>query len=129
MKIQVSTSKWNDLQCVLSKQDFEHLTKSESNFKVVTMSDLRMDTLVSTSKYAKYNRIFGFRPTGWTYQSRSSKALHLPKLLQKRSTANATVYSVPYSEHSSFTELCACINDLHPAMVIPTVHSRWDFKK
>ena len=35
-----------------------------------------------------------------------------------------TLYSVPYSEHSSFAELRACVAALSPATVIPTVNCR-----
>jgi hypothetical protein len=35
-----------------------------------------------------------------------------------------TLYSVPYSEHSSFTELRACVRELEPLAIVPTVNCR-----
>ena len=34
-----------------------------------------------------------------------------------------TLVSIPYSEHSSFTELCECVRDLQPKQIVPTVNA------
>ena len=52
--------------------------------------------------------------TGWTYR-RSGK-------LETRKEGVATVYGIPYSEHSNFAELRDCVASLRPKRLIPTVN-------
>ncbi len=51
---------------------------------------------------------------GWTYR-RSGK-------LDTWTEGAATVYGVPYSEHSNFAELRDCVASLRPKRLIPTVN-------
>ena len=62
-----------------------------------------------------YDRIIGFRPTGWTYNGNSKG------LVTKRTSGPLTIYGVPYSEHSNFSELVDCLHCLKPKKIIPTV--------
>ncbi len=41
--------------------------------------------------------------------------------LRRWSRPNVTVFGVPYSEHSSFTELRECVQFLDPVRIVPTV--------
>lgn len=70
-------------------------------------SELR--TLAS-QVFNKYKRLVGFRPTGWAKQALVTygKAIR--------------VWSIPYSEHSSFNELREFVSWLHPGNIIPTVN-------
>lgn len=61
----------------------------------------------------KYDRIVGFRPTGWSGNH--------PRCVQK---GNVCVHHVPYSEHSTYTELRAFIKWLKPKRIIPTVNGK-----
>lgn len=64
----------------------------------------------------QYDRIFGYRPTGWSMSSKPGAGL-----VSTRCSGNLTIHSVPYSEHSSFPELVDCLACLRPAKIVPTV--------
>lgn len=69
--------------------------------------------------YPKYNAVLAFRPTGWTYSEKIGNELHL---LKPTVSGTVTLYGVPYSEHSSFTELQEFVQFLQPEIIIPTVN-------
>lgn len=52
---------------------------------------------------------------GWTFKRSGG--------LEQRTEGNVTVYGIPYSEHSSFTELRECVAALRPMKLIPTVNA------
>ncbi len=94
--------------------------REDSDVWVVPMGHLNMKKLpdyfaIANSKpFCKpYDRIVGYRPTGWSL-SRSG-------LITSRKSGNITINSVPYSEHSSFPELVDCLACLKPAKIVPTV--------
>jgi len=93
----------------------------ESILWVVPLGHINMKKLptyqsVRTKGFTRdFDRIVGFRPTGWSLSSKGSG-------LVKTSTKGAfTVCSVPYSEHSSFPELIECLGSLKPRKIVPTV--------
>jgi DNA cross-link repair 1A protein len=61
----------------------------------------------------QWEQVVGFRPTGWT----SRRGPGLPCWREGR----AAVYGVPYSEHSSWADLRACVAALRPRRIVPTV--------
>jgi len=78
-----------------------------------------------------FDRVVAFRPTGWTFTQKGGGAGDAdgqPKtLVGKRSYSGAvTHYSVSYSEHSSFSELCGFVSALRPRSVVPTVNLATD---
>jgi DNA cross-link repair 1A protein len=64
----------------------------------------------------KYDRVVGFRPTGWTHSGKSGSSI-----VNSQTRGSFTVHGIPYSEHSSFGELVDCLDCLKPKRIIPTV--------
>ena len=63
----------------------------------------------------KYDRIVGFRPTGWSMSALGNG------IVSTQTKGSFTVHGIPYSEHSSFNELVDCLDCLKPKRIIPTV--------
>ncbi|ORY41962.1 DRMBL-domain-containing protein [Rhizoclosmatium globosum] len=82
---------------------------------------------------SKYARIIAIRPTGWTHHPRAAPAkpgqqsdepagFTLQSIKPTRLAHNIHVIPIPYSEHSSFTELKAFVKALNVEQIIPTVN-------
>lgn len=69
---------------------------------VVPMNALNFESL-NRMKHDKTGcqRVVAFQPTGWSHTTNSRDN----GLLKPKRKDGNTIYSVPYSEHSSFTEL------------------------
>lgn len=88
---------------------------------VLPISSLKIEML---ERYLKtymghYTSVLAFRATGWTYSDTVGNHLDL---IRPNSKGSVTIYGVPYSEHSSFTELQEFIQFLRPERIIPTVN-------
>ena len=60
---------------------------------------------------SRYKRICGILPTGWCHE------------LKEVHEGSASLCSIPYSEHSSYSELVAYLSFLRPTLITPTVFS------
>jgi DNA cross-link repair 1A protein len=97
--------------------------KEEACLWVVPLGHINMKKLpeyfpmANSKPFAKpYDRIVGYRPTGWSMGGSPSA-----NIVTTRKSGNLTVVSVPYSEHSSFPELVDCLECLRPQKIVPTV--------
>jgi len=123
----------------------------EAQVHMQSLGEIRAETLQQylNSYKPHFGRIVGFRPSGWNYRPKGSffaklaTATTQPKVVatsqllsvagcssfrvddlerQRGSTAEAMCFGVPYSEHSSFRELCMFIMSLRIERVVPTVN-------
>mmetsp|Transcript_6012 Transcript_6012/g.18378 ORF Transcript_6012/g.18378 Transcript_6012/m.18378 type:complete len:612 (-) Transcript_6012:101-1936(-) len=92
----------------------------QTNFHVASMGHLSVANLERTYEENKhqFGRVIGFRPTGWALDKKDFSRV------SRRGSATATLYSIPYSEHSSFRELVDCVSFLKPHTILPTVGGR-----
>lgn len=65
-----------------------------------------------------YHNIVAFRPTGWTFSKGNSQSI---STCRSDPTGKIKIYGIPYSEHSSFAELCSFLQATNPQEIIPTV--------
>lgn len=97
----------------LTESRFHAIPMMRVNFR--DLADYLEDVNMSLKKKGQvpFTSIVGFVPTGWTGATSRT-----------RIKKNVVVHSVPYSEHSSFKELRACIRALCKSgllEIIPTV--------
>ncbi|KAF0697231.1 Aste57867_12059 [Aphanomyces stellatus] len=121
-KVFVERSKYSLLSCFdwpASDMDLVTMESSVTNLHVVPMGSLNFDVMAGLlSKHRlRFQKVIAFQPTGWTFSGKS-------KLSTKRMQANGNliIYGIPYSEHSSFEELCAFVKAFKPTKIIPTVN-------
>lgn len=92
-------------------------TDQGARIRVVSMHVVALHRL-SSLVGGRWSSVVGFRPTGWTAQSRSATP---GGMLRTQRRGPVTLVSVPYSEHSSLSELRDCVRTLRPVNVVPTV--------
>ncbi|GMF15739.1 unnamed protein product [Phytophthora fragariaefolia] len=67
----------------------------------------------------RFRQIVAFRPTGWTFSSKNPRSI---STCCTDPSGKIHVYGIPYSEHSSFAELCDFVQVVNPHAIIPTVN-------
>lgn len=115
-------------QCAFGKRLTDRLVNNagQARVQVVSMMALSADGLRTYAEKNNLNTSFigrglaiVFRPTGWTFRDNAAAPRRV-----NRSTDQAMLYEVPYSEHSSYDELVAFVRWSRPSRVIPTVNAR-----
>ncbi|EQC36247.1 hypothetical protein, variant 1 [Saprolegnia diclina VS20] len=94
---------------------------STTNLHVVPMNHLNFDGMraLLAKHRLRFRKVIALQPTGWTFSRKKG-----PSISSKRTQMNdaLVIYGIPYSEHSSFDELCAFTKAFDPKVIIPTVN-------
>ncbi|GKY93163.1 hypothetical protein MPSEU_000284300 [Mayamaea pseudoterrestris] len=120
LKVYVDSRRMRILKSLDWKNDeLSQLTTkaSETCLWVVPLGHINMKKLEDyvTTRTGSFDRVVGFRPTGWSHTKKGSG------IVTSNSRGQIAVHNVPYSEHSSFPELLDCLVNLRPKRIIPTV--------
>jgi DNA cross-link repair 1A protein len=128
MKVYVDSARFRILSALnWPKERMTLLTtnKEEACIWVVPLGHINMKKMpeyfptANNKPFSKaYDRIVGYRPTGWSMGTKPSATL-----VSSRYSGNLTIHGVPYSEHSSFPELVDCLECLKPQRIVPTVNA------
>uniref|UniRef100_A0A0D9ZK96 DNA repair metallo-beta-lactamase domain-containing protein n=1 Tax=Oryza glumipatula TaxID=40148 RepID=A0A0D9ZK96_9ORYZ len=86
---------WSDLSKMICSDS------QSSSLHVLPLSSLQHEKYLETLKQ-RFLAVLAFRPTGWTFSEATGNQLDL---IKPSSRGKITIYGVPYSEHSSFSEL------------------------
>ena len=121
------------LECLdLPAADLALITSDDAstNLHVVAMPSVGFAAMKGVLAHyrGRFNCAVGFAPTGWSFTRGGGNASRarradggLGRGCRQARGASLVRYSVPYSEHSSFTELRAALRYLRPAAVCPSV--------
>ncbi|CAN8318709.1 unnamed protein product [Cochlearia groenlandica] len=123
-KIYINPSKLKILECLgFSEEDMQWFTvkEEESHIHVVplwTLASFKRLKHIANRYTNRFSLIVAFSPTGWT--SGKTKKKSPGRRLQQGTIIR---YEVPYSEHSSFTELKEFVQQVSPEVIIPSVNN------
>ncbi|PIN12524.1 putative hydrolase involved in interstrand cross-link repair [Handroanthus impetiginosus] len=122
-KVYVTAAKLRLLECLgLQEEDMQWFTlnEQESHIHVVpmwTVASFKRLKQMSNQYMGRFSLIVAFSPTGWSFGK--------GKKSTGRRWQQGTIirYEVPYSEHSSFTELKEFVKFISPVDIIPSVNN------
>ncbi|KAF8695396.1 hypothetical protein HU200_037629 [Digitaria exilis] len=123
-KIYVGAAKLQILKHLELPQEIMHwftANESESHIHVVpmwTLASFKRMKFLSNQYAGRFDLIVAFCPTGWAFGKGKKKTPG--KRWQQGSIIR---YEVPYSEHSSFTELQEFVKFISPEHIIPSVNN------
>ncbi|XP_032800657.2 DNA cross-link repair 1A protein-like [Petromyzon marinus] len=116
-KVAVTPDKLRILRCLdLESLGAQRLTTSWASTQLHVLPMARL-TLQGLARHlagfpGRYGRLVAFKPTGWAYSGTTPRP---------QTRGNVTIYGIPYSEHSSYSELRQFVRRLAPSRVVPTV--------
>ncbi|KAI3468334.1 hypothetical protein Pfo_024997, partial [Paulownia fortunei] len=122
-KVYVTAAKLRILECLgFQQEDMQWFTlnEQESHIHVVpmwTIASFKRLKHMSNQYMGRFSLIVAFSPTGWSFGK--------GKKSTGRRWQKGTIirYEVPYSEHSSFTELKEFVKFISPVDIIPSVNN------
>ncbi|KAF0913958.1 hypothetical protein E2562_025370 [Oryza meyeriana var. granulata] len=123
-KIYVGAAKLQILKHLELPQDIMHwftANEAESHIHVVpmwTLASFKRMKYLSTQYADRFDLIVAFCPTGWSFGKGKKRTPG-----RKWQQGAVIRYEVPYSEHSSFTELREFVRFISPEHIIPSVNN------
>jgi len=123
-KVYISAAKRRILDCLGLAPEYaallttDHLSTNLHALPLGKVTLAGMEELLGHYR-GRYTSAVGFAPTGWTTTKTTTRA-QPGRRLQRGAL---TLYSLAYSEHSSFTELMRFVGWLRPARIIPSVNN------
>ncbi|RZF39326.1 hypothetical protein LSTR_LSTR000847 [Laodelphax striatellus] len=118
-RVWAEPSKMKIFDCIENKELKKRMTSEATlaQVHVVSMAHLGIHKL---KEYLRplmkvFSRVVAFRPTGWCHNSNNSS-------FKRLEYENVLLYEVPYSEHSSYSELQRFVQFTKPDDIIPTVN-------
>jgi len=114
-RVHVCSEKWKFVKCLidageLKGERFTKFKQDEIRIHLVRMDQLTIRNLKKFRSEFGSSRLVAFHPTGWT------------STFKKRATKDGSVvvFDIPYSEHSSFSELSDFVEDVIKLAAGPT---------
>lgn len=125
LKIFLQKDKMKILSCLnLTESQYDCLTESqvEGKVHVLPMNQVNMKFLQEyISKQFCIQNIIAFVPTAMMFGETKKKVYQLELKPEVNIDKSIMIYRVPYSEHSSLSELKALVTKMNPKVIIPTV--------
>uniref|UniRef100_A0A1D1ZYG4 SAM domain-containing protein n=1 Tax=Auxenochlorella protothecoides TaxID=3075 RepID=A0A1D1ZYG4_AUXPR len=124
-KVYVSATKLKILNCLeLEPEVRAQLTTSdrETSLHAVPLWMITHDHMTKLLKHyrGRFTTVVGFKPTGWTHDKEAGRTRARGR---KQQRGSLITYQVPYSEHSSFSELREFVTWFAPLRIVPSVNS------
>ncbi|KAG2387916.1 hypothetical protein C9374_000766 [Naegleria lovaniensis] len=129
-KVFVTFEKYKTLECLaLPYMNIFTMDISQTNIHIVNMKDIAWKRLFQIRASNKnVDEIIAIKPSAWCFKEMdipTSMPLDgsIPEVPVKATrNSNITLIEVPYSEHSSFTELRDCVGTFNFTNLVPTVY-------
>ncbi|GAB1597350.1 DNA cross-link repair 1A protein-like, partial [Argonauta hians] len=122
-KIGVTKEKKRLLDCLqsITMDKLVTLDLKSCSIHVVKMNNLNYRDLTQHLKrYERFDKLLALKPTGWTHSKNRTSLYDIQPTLK---TDNIILYGIPYSEHSSFSEMKRFVKFTRPDTIIPTVNN------
>uniref|UniRef100_T1L155 DNA repair metallo-beta-lactamase domain-containing protein n=1 Tax=Tetranychus urticae TaxID=32264 RepID=T1L155_TETUR len=113
------------LHGLVRTNSYRNQRNDDAQIHVLPMTDINHEFLRGYLRGCRdrFTSILAFKPSGWQNNEDSSSAI-VPAIQD-----NVYIYGIPYSEHSSYSELERFIKFFKPRMITPTVfHSDSKFR-
>nr|XP_054766324.1 DNA cross-link repair 1A protein-like [Lytechinus pictus] len=122
-KVFVESKKYKVLECLEDNDLMSLLTRDiqSSRLHVIAMNMFNHQKLKQylSQHQPRYDNILAFKPTGWTH----SNKIESPSDIKPSKSGASTIYGIPYSEHSSYSEMKRFVQFLRADKILPTVNN------